>query len=113
MALKKIYEKFKRGEKLSKKEIKNLTPVRDDFVKVYKYFLNQGNIITRADILSYRIFGKASFFGKICIITDVLYEHNLINLIKNADELKITVNENKSKVDLSKSRIMMLLKGEI
>ncbi|MGN1043588.1 MAG: single-stranded-DNA-specific exonuclease RecJ [Acutalibacteraceae bacterium] len=110
---KKIYEKFKRGEKLSKKEIKNLTPVRDDFVKVYKYFLNQGNIITRADILSYRIFGKASFFGKICIITDVLHEQNLINLIKNADELRITVNQNKTKVDLNESEIMMLLKGEI
>lgn len=110
---KKNYEKFKRGEKLSKREIENLMPVRDDFARVYKYFLKQKNIITRADILSYRIFGKASFFGKICIIADVFYEQNLINLVKNADELRITINENKTKVDLSQSRIMMLLKGEI
>ncbi len=110
---KKCYEKFKRGEKLSKKETEFLTPTRDDFVAVYKYFLKRKNIITRADILSYRIFKDASYFGKICIISDVLKEQNLINLVKNSDELKITINEIKDKVDLNKSKIMMLLKGEI
>lgn len=109
---KKYYEKFNRGEKLSKKEIENLAPNRDDFIRIYKYFLKQKNIITRADILSHRVFGNSDFFGKICIMVDVLYEQNLISLIKNADELKITVNESKDKVDLNKSKIMMLLKGE-
>lgn len=110
---KKCYEKFKRGEKLSKKETEVLIPNREDFAAVYKYFLKRKNIITRADILSYRIFKDASCFGKICIISDVLQEQNLINLVKNSDELKITVNENRNKVDLNKSKIMMLLKGEI
>ena len=110
---KKIYEKFKRGEKLTKKETQVLIPSREDFVAVYKYFLNRKNIITRADILSYRIFKDASYFGKICVILDVLHEQNLISLVKNSDELKITINEIKDKVDLNKSKIMMLLKGEI
>lgn len=105
---KKIYEKFKRGEKLSIAEANFIIPSRDDFIKAYRFLSNPCH--TRPDIVSMKIFGKSSEVGKIYVILDAFEEMNLINLFWNSDEFEVEIIKNTGKkVNLMSSNVMICL----
>lgn len=112
---KKIYEKFKRKEKLSKKEIDILLPIRSEFVGIYRYFMSHTNVRLRVDVLNYRLFKNNIKYGKIYIVLDVLKEMNLIDIVWYADEFEIVIKGFSKKVSLTSSQILKSLrelKGE-
>ena len=112
---KQIYEKFKRGERLSKKEVAFLLPTRIEFARMYRYFISRAELRLRVDTLSHRLFKNENNYGKIYIVLDVLQEMNLINVLWYADEFKVLIKDFNGKVDLSNSAILNSLsrfKGE-
>ncbi len=112
---KQIYEKFKRGENLSEKEIGYLLPTRSEFANIYRYFISKAKVRLRVDTLDCRLFKNSENYGKIYIVLDVLQEMNLINVKWNVDEFEVVIKNFSGKVDLSSSKILSSLsqfKGE-
>lgn len=102
---KRIYEKFKLREELNPQETKFIAINREDTAKIYKYFkINQNNVV-RPDIMCKRIFENSLNIAKIYLAIDVLEELNLIKVIRDGDDRKITLNYVTQKSDLNDSEI--------
>ena len=110
---KKIYERFKLGKGLNADELNFIDILRDDIVKVYKYFKVAPVLNFRADIISQRVFQNSENIAKIYIIIDILAELELIKFAKNGDEYKISVNKIAEKVNLADSKIFTFITSRI
>lgn len=103
---KRVYEKFKRNEKLSQDEIKLIYPDRQEFALVYRYIkLNKRKIYT-PELLSYKINNELLNSAKIRIILDVMQELDIMSVSSKEDEYYIAINDNGKKVNLKDSQIL-------
>ncbi len=110
---KEIYEKFKLRKDLSKDELKYINISRDDIVKIYKYFRVAPILNFRADIISERVFQNSENIAKIYIIIDILEELNLIKVLRNSDEYKISTVKNAEKVNLMDSHTFKIITSKM
>lgn len=105
-----LYERFCKGERLSKSEILSISPTRDDFAVVYRYLKNNSYISNiKIDVLAYRFNNKLTF-GKIKVILEALNEQGLIAIYEDMNKLTVKILPTELKVDLQSSKIMRKLK---
>lgn len=108
---KNLYESFKRDNILNP-NVNYEIPSREDFAKIYRYVKILKNKSIRVDLINKRLFNNNKNLFLIYITLDVLEELNLIRILRNADEYKITVNSVEGKVKISDSRILNFIKSE-
>ncbi|MBQ2829183.1 MAG: single-stranded-DNA-specific exonuclease RecJ [Clostridia bacterium] len=105
-----IYEKFRRKEDLSSAERERLCPDRDFIGKVFR-ILRQGPWSKSDEALAFRIGDDGKRLCAVKVSLDVLEEMGLI--FRDSKNKKITLAENQSKVDLTKSEILKSIKGGV
>ncbi len=105
---KRLYESIKRKEEVSIKEIEDIVPTRDEFAYIYRYIRKNNHIVTNLQVLENRLKNKISTV-KIALILDIMDELKLINLEKEADVYKISINSEIIKVNLEDSKILQHL----
>lgn len=105
-----IYEKFRRQETLSSEEKEKLCPDRDFIGKVFR-ILRQGSWNKSDEALGFRIGDDGKRLCAVRVSLDVLEEMGLI--LRDSKNKKITLAENQSKVDLTKSEILKRIKGGV
>lgn len=106
-----LYEKFRRGESLTQREARLLTPDRGDFAAVYRTLRAEGVFHGSPESLFSRIPGSEPAFGKLPVALAVLAEHGLIRLKKTADTYEISLVQTQGKADLFRSRILSGLRS--
>lgn len=104
-----LYEKFRRGEPLSPEEAAGLLPGRDEFAGIYRLLRSEVRFLGRPEMLLPRITGAPVPLGKLLVALDVLAEHRLIGLRKDADTYEIEILKTGGKVNLADSRTIHAL----
>ncbi len=102
-----IYEKFRRKENLSDEEINLIYPDREFVGKVFR-ILREGVWSKSDEALSIRSGDNGERLCAVKISVDVLEEMGLVVRDKKTKAVHLT--ENQSKVDLTKSKILMSIK---
>ena len=105
-----LYEKLKRNEEISDKDIKAIKPNRDEFAKVYRYFRENNGWNSSIDVLTYRLNDKNINFIKAIIIIDIMAELGIIKVENIGDVYNINLVDIGKKVDLNSSVILSNLK---
>ena len=100
-----LYEKVKRGERLTPSEKEKAVPSREDTAKVYKYIKQNKSVPDDMDILCLRLGDDGENICKYTVSVDAMTE---LGLLRN-DNGKISLTENQSKVILENSSVMKLL----
>ncbi len=105
-----IYERFCRGEKLTKDEVLSIFPSRDDFAIVYRC-LKQYEYLSnlKIEVLAYRFNNQLSY-GKIKVILEAMNEQGLIAIYEDMNKLSVKILPVSSKVNLQDSTIIKNLK---
>lgn len=103
-----LYESFKRREKLSQETAEKLTPSRDDVTLVYKYIRKIKHLSGDPEIVYNRL-SKEISYSKFMVIIDLLFERGLIEFAEKPQFIKIDYIENPHKVDLMDSPIYSYL----
>ena len=106
-----LYEKAKRGEKLTESEYNKLIPDREVFAKVYRSLRNRNGFLGGVELLLHRLKCEKIGLAKILIALDVFSEYNLICLTKDGYIYKIDMVHITKKVDIFQSRILNKLKN--
>lgn len=101
-----LYEKFKRGEKLSCDEVEKLRPERDLQEKLYRYIREKGVCFANAEMLCKRLSLETDKIAAIEVALDVFYEMSLIEYTQ--DKMKVSPT-NGVRADLNNSRILLSL----
>ncbi len=102
-----LYEKLKRGEKLTEKQIDFITPERADIADVYRFIRGNGSWKFDTDILCYRLMSDGSNACKILAAIDVLEELGILE--KKGAEIFLADTE--KKVNLEDSKLLCYLKN--
>lgn len=102
-----LYEKVRRGDKVSKEDISNCLPDRKFIAEVYRYIRDNIYYEGNTDVLCYRLGDDGSHACKVLFSIEILKELGVFVL--NSDG-KITVNQ-EQKVDLESSELMIYLKS--
>lgn len=97
-----LYEKFKRGESLSPKEAKFLTPSREFLLAVFNFLKSQGQWRFDTETFMKRAGCPVENYCTMQIAFDVLYELGLITY----KEGKTVFDGNNKKTDLSSSKTL-------
>lgn len=105
-----LYEKFKRGERLTKLELTSLRPNRDEFAAIYRALRSGNGFSGSTQIFWARLPALLIGFAKLLIALDVLAEHHLITQDRFGDTCVITCMQTSKKVDLFDSVILERLK---
>ncbi|MFI3206903.1 MAG: single-stranded-DNA-specific exonuclease RecJ [Clostridia bacterium] len=105
-----IYQKYKRNEFLTREEITEIMPSREDFATIYR-FINYGENrdFTYLQILEELPPVKISI-GKLMLALDALFECRLI-VINGEDIMNIEIVKSKEKVDILSCGAMRKLRG--
>lgn len=102
-----VYEKFCRGEKVSREILKKGDPTRSELVGVYKYI---SGLKTQTDYKS--MFAKFSCEGinafKLAIIIDAFCDTGLLSFCPSSG--KVSLNTPKSRVDIDSSETLIKLR---
>ncbi len=101
-----LYEKIKRGEKVSRNEAAFALPDRKTVADVFRFIRACGGFVFEADILCYRLGDDGSSACKILMSIDILCELGIFQ----KDGEKILPLDTKSKVNLEDSKLMSHLK---
>ena len=109
ISTKELFEKFCRGDGLTRDEALLLTPSRDEFAVVYRYLRANGGYRYPFDILLYRL-GSDINYGKLRVILECMNELGLIRISEGMYESEIVLNEVEGKVDLNGSLIINKLR---
>ncbi len=108
-----IFQKFSHGETLSPYEMEELTPHRDDFVRLWRYLQSRATstptIQDTPQGLTQRLCGHSLSHTLICL--HVLAERGLITLSHKLGQLSITLNSVDGKVNLEDSAVLQRLRG--
>ena len=104
-----IYEKYRREEKLSGEEGNLLTPSRNELVCVYKTLVQNKKCRARIQSLSSKLRENISL-AKFLVCLDVLKERELIKFELQKEILTYEICVMDSKVDIFKSSIFEKLK---
>ncbi len=102
-----LYEKIKRGDRITKKQAQFALPAREFFVNVYRFIKEKEGWQFGTDILCYRLGDDGSNACKVLVCIDVLCE---LGILKVADEKIILADTNK-KVNLESSAILTKLRN--
>ena len=105
----KLYEKFRRGEKLESAEAVKAMPTREITARVYKTLRKFDSWEWSSETLDYRIGDNGSRLCAVMTALDVLEE---LELIKREDK-KITLVNTDKKTELESSEILSNLKKMI
>lgn len=105
-----IYEKFRRKEILTEEESTLLYPDRDFVGRVFRV-LREGKWCKSDEALAYRIGDDGKKLCAVKVSLDVLEEMGLI--LRDKKNKSISLTSNQSKVDLTKSKILMSIKGGV
>ena len=108
LASREMFERFCRGDRLTRDEALSLTPTRDEFAVVYR-FLRPGGSHYSFDSLLYRLPGHISC-GKLRVILECMNELGLIRINEGLIDFEIEMCEVSKKVDLDSSVIITKLK---
>lgn len=104
-----LFEKFCRGEMLTKEEAESLLPVREDFAAVYRFLIKSKGFDHSVDVLLYRINNDISY-GKLRVILEAMSELGLIEIYEGMKSSKIVLCNVENKVSLDDSVIIKKLK---
>ena len=102
-----LYEKLRRKEKLSAKQVEFITPSRQNIADVFRFIRNNKGWKHDIDVLCYRLSSDGSDACRILTAIDVLEELGILS--KNGNEIKLADTE--CKVNLDDSRLLSYLKS--
>ena len=104
-----IFEDFCCGVKITKEEIFEILPNRNDFVLLYTYLRKNNGYNYPFVTLMHRLDNKLTY-GKIRVILEALNELGLIKINEGVKESEIRVIPNPQKVNLESAEIIRKLK---
>lgn len=108
---KRAFDEFISDGKISRLEQKeDLFPVRDDFVKVFKFIKQNNGWHFTADVLCGKINDNNISYGKLMTILTAMKELSIIELEEKSGVLSISINPTKGKVDLQQAEIISKMK---
>ena len=102
-----LYEKLKRKEKLSKKQIEFITPTRQNIADVFRFIRSNKGWKHDLDVLCYRLSSDGSDACRVLTAIDVLEELGIFR--KNGNEILLADTE--CKVNLEDSKLLGYLKS--
>lgn len=102
-----LYEKMKRKEKLSEKQIEFITPSRQNIADVFRFVRSNKGWKHDTDVLCYRLSSDGSDACRVLTAIDVLEELGIFR--KNGDEILLADTE--CKVNLEDSKLLGYLKS--
>ena len=105
-----LYEKYRRNEFLTEEEKKKLLPGREEFAQIYRFLRDRKGWNKNEAVLFSRA-GNGIEYGKFQLILDVLEERGLVELERDGEIIKVTLQRVEQKVDLYQSQILAGLKG--
>ncbi len=103
------FEDFCCGNKLTKQQIFDLLPDRNDFAVLYRYLKQNGGYNFPVETLVHKLDNKLSF-GKIRVILEAMNELGLIEICEGLKSNHIKLLEVAGKVDLESARIIKKLR---
>ena len=111
-----LYERWKAGDRFSRRELQLLVPERQDFVAVWRYLsahaaadLYQESPVRLARNIA-RSVGQHESYARTMICLEVLQERGLIYLTSRPNVVQVRLRRVSSKVDLEASEIMRNLR---
>ena len=102
-----LYEKLKRKEKLSEKQIEFITPTRQNIADVFRFIRSNKGWKHDLDVLCYRLSSDGSDACRVLTAIDVLEELGIFR--KNGNEILLADTE--CKVNLEDSKLLGYLKS--
>jgi len=111
-----IYDKYRRGERLTPAEARSLLPSREEFSGIWRYLKRQTALSPIWEDTAPRLVRGAARTGfqgtvsRTLVCLEVLRERGLITLREHTGRLQITLNYIEGKVDLEASHIMISLR---
>lgn len=102
-----LYEKLKRKEKLSEKQIEFITPTRQNIADVFRFIRSNKGWKHDLDVLCYRLSSDGSDACRVLTAIDVLEELGIFR--KNGNEILLADTE--CKVNLDDSKLLGYLKS--
>lgn len=106
-----LYERFRRGEPLSREEAERLSPSRADFEAVYRAVRSSGGCSGKPEEFLPRIPGEDVSLPKLLVALDVFSERGLIELSRSAEIYSVRLVRVAEKVRLLDSPILALLQS--
>lgn len=104
-----LYEKFRRGEALTKEEAALMIPGRDDFAAVYRVIRDGGGYRGTAVNLLHRISDPNLTLSRLLTALDVFSERGLIDCKRSGDTYLIQIVHRDGKVSLADSPLLSSL----
>jgi len=112
-----IYEKYRRGDLLTPLEAQSLLPTRAEFVCLWRYLKRQsaGQPILRDTVPriargAARSGGQPELPTHTLVCLEVMEERGLLTLVRQSEQLEITLHQLEHKVDLNASEILKRLR---
>lgn len=102
-----LYEKLKRKEKLSDKQIDFITPTRQNIADVFRFLRSNRGCKHDIDVLCYRLSSDGSDACRVLTAIDVLEELGIVR--KNGNEILLADTE--QKVNLEDSKLLSYLRS--
>ncbi len=102
-----LYEKMKRGDRLSEKQAEFITPSRADVAEVFRFIRSSGGWKHDIDVLCYRLSSDGSDACRVLTAVDILEELDILK--KNGKEISLA--ETDKKVNLEDSKLLKYLKS--
>lgn len=106
------FESFCSGSKLSRSQVLDILPDRDDFALLYRYLRQSNGYFYPIHTLVFRLDNKLSF-GKIRVILEAMNELGLIEIFEGLKSSSIRLLPVQDKVSIDSSSIITRLKGEL
>ena len=101
-----LYEKFRRGETLTKEEMDSMIPSRDDFAAVYRALRDGGGFCGGPEQFFCRLQGAKTGFAKLLVILDVFEERGLTACERDLNTYRVRVVQRSGKVNLKESPLL-------
>ena len=112
-----IYEKYRRGERLTPVEAQSLLPTRAEFICLWRYLKRQsaGQPILRDTVPriargAARSGGQPELPTHTLVCLEVMEERGLLTLVQQSGQLEIILHQLEHKVDLNASEILKKLR---
>ena len=109
ISTKELFERFCRGDEITREEALSLTPDRSEFAVVYRYLRAENGYRYPLDALLYRI-GSNISYGKLRVILECMNELGLIRIYEGMYDCEIQLNTVNGKVNLNDSLIIKKLR---
>ena len=107
---KRVFEGFCRGASLSREQLRELLPGRDDFALLYRFLREHNGYHHAAETLVFRLQNRLSY-GKIRVALEAMNELGLIRIEEGLKTARIFLNSVSGKVDLQSATIIKKLRG--